>query len=170
MDTPPVFTVHGKYTEEDFVRFYRYIAFRPKKVKWIYGTTFGICALWLFGTIHGALSLGMSPLYILAPIALIAWSVWNLTGNLKRRAIKLYRSGKLSAGVSFDLSLFEDHFDAVDPYGNSSVPYDKLHGIYETPTYFYLMIALATGVVLRKEDLPEGMAEFLRGVKEKYSL
>ena len=166
----PVFTVHGKYTEEEYVRFYRFIALRPKRVKWIYGITFGVCLIWLLCTIFGTLVLGMSWLYILLPIILAAWNAWILTGNLKRRAVKAYRSSKLSADLEFDLSFFEDHFDAVDPYDHSSIPYDKLDGIHETPTNFYLMTALSSGIILRKEDLPEGASEFLRGVQEKYQL
>ena len=166
----PVYTVHGKYTEEEYVRFFRFMALRPKRVKWTYGIVFGICFLWLLCTIFGTLFLKMSWLYILLPIVLAAWNVWILTGNLDRRAVKAYRSGKLSADLEFDLSFFEDHFDAVDPYDHSSIPFDKLHGIHETPTNFYLMTALSSGIILRKEDLPEGAAEFLRGVKEKYQL
>ena len=169
MDTP-VYTVHGKYTEEEYVRFYRFMALRPKRVQWIYGISFGICLIWLLCTIFGTLVLGMSWLYILLPIVLAAWNVWILTGNLKRKAVKAYRSGKLSMGVTFDMSFFEDHFDTVDPYGTSSVPYDKLHGILETPTNFYLMTALSSGIILRKEDLPEEVQGYLRGVKEKYKL
>ena len=169
MDTP-VFTVHSKYTEEEFVRFYRYMAFRPKRVKWTSGISFGICFIWLLCGIFGCLFMEMSWVHILLPVAFAAWGVWSLTGNLKRRAVKLYRSGKLSAGLEFDMSFFEDHFDTVDPYDQSSIPFDKLHGIYETPTNFYLMTALTSGIILRKEDLPEGGPEFLRGVKEKYQL
>ena len=169
MDTP-VFTVHGKYTEEEYVRFFRFMALRPKRVKWTYGIVFGICFLWLLCTIFGTLFLEMSWLYILLPIVLAAWNVWILTGNLDRRAVKAYRSGKLSADLEFDLSFFEDHFDAVDPYEQSSIPFDKLHGIHETPTNFYLMTALSSGIILRKEDLPEGAEEFLRGIKGRYSL
>ena len=169
MDTP-VFTVHGKYTEEEYVRFFRFMALRPKRVKWTYGIVFGICFLWLLCTIFGTLFLEMSWLYILLPIVLAAWNVWILTGNLDRRAVKAYRSGKLSADLEFDLSFFEDHFDAVDPYEQSSIPFDKLHGIHETPTNFYLMTALSSGIILRKEDLPEGAEEILRGIKGRYSL
>ena len=169
MDTP-VFTVHGKYTEEEFIRFYRYLALRPKRVKWTFGITFGLCAIWLLCDIFGWLFLEMSWAYVLLPVALAAWGVWSLTGNLKRRAVRLYRSGKLAAGLEFDLSFFEDHFDTVNAYEQSSIPYDKMHGIHETPTNFYLMTALSSGIILRKEDLPEGADEFLRGVKEKYQL
>ena len=166
----PVFTVHGKYTEEEFIRFFRYMTLRSKRVKWANGIGFGVCALWLLCGIYGYLFLGMSWAHILFPIVFAAWGVWSLTGNLKRRALKLYRSGKLSAGLEFDLSFFEDHFDAVDTYEQSSIPYGKMHGIHETLTNFYLMTALSSGIILRKEDLPEGAAEFLRGVKEKYKL
>ena len=166
----PVFTVHGKYTEEEFIRFFRYMTLRSKRVKWANGIGFGVCALWLLCGIYGYLFLGMSWAHILFPIVFAAWGVWSLTGNLKRRAVKLYRSAKLSAGLEFDLSFFEDHFDAVDTYEQSSIPYGKMHGIHETLTNFYLMTALSSGIILRKEDLPEGAEEFLRGVKEKYSL
>ena len=166
----PVFTVHGKYTEEEFIRFFRYMTLRSKRVKWANGIGFGVCALWLLCGIYGYLFLGMSWAHILFPIVFAAWGVWSLTGNLKRRAVKLYRSAKLSAGLEFDLSFFEDHFDAVDTYEQSSIPYGKMHGIHETLTNFYLMTALSSGIILRKEDLPEGAAEFRRGVKEKYKL
>ena len=169
MDTP-VFTVHGKYTEDEYIRFYRFLALRPKRVKWTFGIMFGLCAIWLLCCIFGWLFLGMSWAYILLPMAFAIWEVWSLTGNLKRRAIKLYRSGKLSAGLEFDMSFFEDHFDTVDPYDRSSIPFDKLHGIYETPTNFYLMTALSSGIILRKEDLPEEGQVFLRKIKETYNL
>ena len=169
MDTP-VFTVHGKYTEEEFVRFYRFLALRPKRVKWTNGIGFVVCAIWLLAGIFGFFFLEMSWVHILLPVAFAAWGVWSLTGNLKRRAVRLYRSGKLAAGLEFDLSFFEDHFDTVNAYEQSSIPYDKMHGIHETPTNFYLMTALSSGIILRKEDLPEGADEFLRGVKEKYQL
>ena len=169
MDTP-VLTVHGKYTEEEFVRFYRFLALRPKRVKWTNGIGFVVCAIWLLAGIFGYLFLEMSWVHILLPVAFAAWGVWSLTGNLKRRAVRLYRSGKLAAGLEFDLSFFEDHFDTVDAYEQSSIPYDKMHGIHETPTNFYLMTALSSGIIIRKEDLPEGADEFLRGVKEKCNL
>ena len=169
MDTP-VFTVRGQHTEEEFIRFYRFVALRSKKVRWTYGILFGVCLLWLLCGIYGNLFLDMPAIHILLPIAVGVWYVWTLTGGLNRKAAKLYHGSKLSEDIEYDMSFFEDHFDAVDPYGNSSVPFDRMHGIWETPTNFYLMTAPASGVVLRKEDLPEGAAEFLRGVKEKYKL
>ena len=169
MDTP-VFTLHGKHTEEEYVQFYRYIALRSKRVKWTYGVVLGVCLIWLISGICGSLFLGMSVIHFIMPLALGAYYVWLLTGGLNRRAAKAYRSSKLAAGAEYDMSFFEDHFDEVDAYGNSSVPYDKLHGIFETPTTLYLMIASTQGFVLRKDSLPEGAEEFLRGIKEKYSL
>ena len=169
MDTP-LFTVHGKHTEEEYVRFYRFVALRSKKVRWTYGILLGISVIWLICGIFGRLFLEMSPIHIIMPVAVGAWYVWSLTGGLNRKAAKLYHDSKLSADIEFDLSLFEDYFDAVDAYGNSSIPYEKLHGIYESPTNFYLMTAPASGVVLLKETLPAGAEEFIKGVKGKYSL
>ena len=169
MDTP-VFTVHGKYTEEEYIRFYRYLAFRTKRTRWSYGLPLAIVVIWLICGIYGYLFLKMSAVHIILPIAVGAWYVWTLTGGLNRKAAKAYRSSKLSAGIEFDASFFEDHFESVDAYGNSSIPFDKLHAIYETPANFYLMTASSSGIMLQKENLPEGAQEFLRGVKEKYRL
>ena len=169
MDTP-VFTLHGKHTEEEYVQFYRFIALRSKRVKWTYGVVLAVCLIWLISGICGVLFLGMSIIHIIMPLALGAYYVWLLTGGLNRRAAKAYRSSKLAAGAEYDMSFFEDHFDEVDAYGESSIPYDKLHGIFETPTCFYPMLSSSQGYVLRKDVLPEGAAEFLRGIKGKYSL
>ena len=95
---------------------------------------------------------------------------WILFGGMKRRAAKAFRTNKLSDNLDYDLSLYDDHFDSVSFRGSSTTPYDKMNEIIETPTNFYLMTAPGVGVILRKQDMPEGAAEFLRGVKEKYKL
>jgi len=164
MDTP-IFTVHGKCTEEEFIRFYRYISFHSKNVRWIYGALFAVLAIaTVVFIIRGSFSDSLVPV-----ICMALWA-WILFGGMKRRAAKAFRSNKLSENLDYDLSLYDDHFDSVSFRGSSTTPYDKMNEIIETPTNFYLMTAPGVGVILRKQDMPEGAAEFLRGVKEKYKL
>ena len=164
MDTP-IFTVHGKCTEEEFIRFYRYISFHSKNVRWIYGALFAVLAIaTVVFIIRGSFSDSLVPVFCMA-----LWA-WILFGGMKRRAAKVFRSNKLSENLDYDLSLYDDHFDSVSFRGSSTTPYDKMNEIIETPTNFYLMTAPGVGVILRKQDMPEGAAEFLRGVKEKYKL
>ena len=164
MDTP-IFTVHGKCTEEEFIRFYRYISFHSKNVRWIYGALFAVLAIaTVVFIIRGSFSDSLVPVFCMA-----LWA-WILFGGMKRRAAKAFRSNKLSENLDYDLSLYDDHFDSVSFRGSSTTPYDKMNEIIETPTNFYLMTAPGVGVILRKQDMPEGAAEFLRGVKEKYKL
>ena len=169
MDTP-IFTVHGKCTEEEFIRFYRYISFHSKEARWAYGSGFAFLAIWtivsIFSWILGRSSLadGLSPVFGMALCA------WILFGGMKRRAAKAFRTNKLSENLDYDLSFYDDHYDTVSSRGSTITPYDKMNGILETPTNIYLMTAPTAGVILRKEDLPEGAVEWLRGVKEKYNL
>ena len=164
MDTP-IFTVHGTCTEEEIIRFYRYISFHSKNVRWIYGALFAVLAIaTVVFIIRGSFSDSLVPVFCMA-----LWA-WILFGGMKRRAAKAFRSNKLSENLDYDLSLYDDHFDSVSFRGSSTTPYDKMNEIIETPTNFYLMTAPGVGVILRKQDMPEGAAEFLRGVKEKYKL
>jgi hypothetical protein len=164
MDTP-IFTVHGKCTEEEFIRFYRYISFHSKNVRWIYGALFAVLAIaTVVFIIRGSFSDCLVPVFCMA-----LWA-WILFGGMKRRAAKAFRSNKLSENLDYDLSLYDDHFDSVSFRGSSTTPYDKMNEIIETPTNFYLMTAPGVGVILRKQDMPEGAQEFLMGVKEKYKL
>ena len=164
MDTP-AFTVHGKCTEEEFIRYYRYISLHSKNVRLVYGAVFAFfVVLTVFYLIRGSFSDSLVPVFCLAMCA------WILFGGMKRRAVKAFRANKLSENLDYDLSLYDDHFDSVSFRGSSSTPYDKMNEIIETPTNFYLMTAPGMGVILRKQDMPEGAQEFLRGVKEKYKL
>ena len=165
MDTP-VFTVHGKCTEEEFVRFYRYISLHSKNVRWVYG---GLFAFFVILTVVYIIR-GSSLSDKLVPVFSMALCAWILFGGMKRRAAKAFRSNKLSENLDYDVSFYDDHFDSVSFRGSSSTPYDKMNGILETPTNFYLMTAPGLGVILRKQDMPDGALEFLRSVKEKYQL
>ena len=164
MDTP-AFTVHGKCTEEEFSRYYRYGSLHSKNVRLVYGAVFAFFViLTVVYLIRGSFSDSLVPIFCMAMMA------WILFGGMKRRAAKAFRTNKLSENLDYDLSLYDDHFDSVSSRGSSTTPYDKMNEIIETPTNFYLMTAPGMGVILRKQDMPEGAQEFLRGVKEKYSL
>ena len=161
----PVFTVHGKCTEEEFIRFYRYISLHSKNVRWVYGGLFAFfVVLTVLYIIRGSFA------DILVPVFCMALWAWILFGGMKRRAAKAFRANKLSENLDYDLSFYDDHFDSVSNHGSSTTPYDKMNGILETPANIYLMTTPNMGVIIRKQDMPEGAAEYLRGVKKKYQL
>ena len=164
MDSP-VFTVHGKCTEEEFIRFYRYISLYSKNVRWVYG---GLFAFFVVLTVFYIIQRSFGD--ALVPVFCMALWVWILFGGMKRRAVKAFRANKLSENLDYDLFFYDDHFDSVSSHGSSTTPYDKMNGILETSTNIYLMTALGLGVILRKQDMPEGAVEYLRGVKEKFNL
>lgn len=80
---------------------------------------------------------------------------------------KVYNSNKLIQDTDVSYEFFEDHFEQKHESGNATIPYDKLNEVIETKTNFYLMIAKNQGYMLLKENMPEGLQEFLVNIKNK---
>ncbi|MBQ9267182.1 MAG: YcxB family protein [Clostridia bacterium] len=75
---------------------------------------------------------------------------------------KVFNSNKLTQNVDVTFEFYEDHFEENHEAGQAKIPYEKLHEIIETKTNFYLMIAKNQGYMLAKENMPEGLEEFIR--------
>ena len=165
----PVFTVHGKYTEEEYVRFGRFIAHGQGRGRRSFIIWLCLFSVLPFVGISGVVLWSDWTGLVIALTAL-GWYLWTTTAGLNRRLAKAYRQNKLLADLAFELSFFDDHYEGAAANGTDNVPYEKLHKIFETPTNIYLMISPSQGTILRKEDLPEGGLEFLRKLKETYKL
>ena len=162
----PVFKVSGKYTEEEYVRFMRFLVRgqgRGRRSFIIWLCVFSVWLLLSFIFYWDVVS-------VLIPLVCLALYLWTMTIGLNRRLSRNYRKNKLQAGLEYELSFFDDHFEGVADTGTDNIPYEKMHKIFETPTNIYLMLSPGQGAILRKEDLPEGALEFLRKVKETYKL
>ena len=70
--------------------------------------------------------------------------------------------------TKFKISLFDDHFESQTDTEQSTVSYNKLYKIIETPTHFYFMYAKNQGIIIAKEG--EAMTDFVLKLKEKYKL
>ena len=75
---------------------------------------------------------------------------------------KNFLSNKLNADSEINFQFYEDYFIENNQSGEIKVPYDKLDEVIETKTNFYLMIAQNQGFMISKENMPEGLVNFLR--------
>ena len=102
-------------------------------------------------------------------ILIIAFYNWNVRKRRDRKAAKLYEQNKvLSSMTKFKISLFDNHFESQTDTEQSTVTYDKLYKIINTPTHFYFMFTKNQGIIIAKED---GMLNsFVLKLKEKYNL
>ena len=102
-------------------------------------------------------------------VLLTAFYNWYIRKRRDRRAAKLYEQNKvLSSMTKFKISLFDDHFESQTDTEQSTVSYNKLYKIIETPTHFYFMYAKNQGIIIAKEG--EAMTDFVLNLKEKYKL
>ena len=102
-------------------------------------------------------------------VLLTAFYNWYIKKRRDRRAAKLYEQNKvLSSMTKFKISLFDDHFESQTDTEQSTVTYNKLYKIIDTPTHFYFMFTKNQGIIIAKED--ERLNSFVLKLKEKYNL
>ena len=102
-------------------------------------------------------------------VLLTAFYNWYIRKRRDRRAAKLYEQNKvLSSMTKFKISLFDDHFESQTDTEQSTVSYNKLYKIIETPTHFYFMYAKNQGIIIAKEG--EAMTDFVLKLNEEYKL
>ena len=169
----PLFKVSGKVTEEEFVRFNRFISIGQGKGRRVFIIMTSVFAGWV---LLSAVGYGIvyvtdtSWISILLPILFTTSYIWGMTIGQDRMASKSFHNNKLMENLSFEQSFFEDHIESITENGTSSIPYAKLHKIFETPTNFYIMDAPNMGRMLKKSDVSEDAQSFIRGIKETYHL
>ena len=102
-------------------------------------------------------------------VLLTAFYNWYIRKRRDRRAAKLYEQNKvLSSMTKFKISLFDDHFESQTDTEQSTVTYEKLYKIIDTPTHFYFMFTKNQGIIIAKED--GKLNSFVLKLKEKYKL
>lgn len=82
-----------------------------------------------------------------------------------RQVKKVFVTNKAFQDLEVNFEFYDTYFLTTDLYGSGQLEYTKLHKIIETKTNFYLMIAKNQGMILVKDNLPAGLADFLRSIK-----
>ena len=81
-----------------------------------------------------------------------------------RQIKKVWTSNKVAQDMLVNFEFYDTYFVETDKSGNTKLDYSNLHKVIETKTNFYLLIAKNQGFILVKENMPEGLADFLKSI------
>ena len=147
-----LYTTTTNYNYDEYKRFSWNLLLKRSRIVW-----FIVLELWIL--LLGCL-MKNSLLIIFAVIYPI------MIFLLQNRQIKkVWKSNKVAQDMVVNFEFFDTHFAETTANGNTKLDYSNLHKVIETKTNFYLMIAKNQGFILVKENMPEGLADFLRSIK-----
>lgn len=87
--------------------------------------------------------------------------------RVKRNLKKNFETDKVTADLERHYEFYEDEVRVFHTHGQSRVKYSEICGVLETKTNFYLKLSRTSAFFLRKENMPEGMDQFLRNLDPK---
>lgn len=113
------------------------------------------------------------------------WFFWGLTNNFFCMVIsiihaiiilillivlyiyskKIWEADNFVHNMNIKLDFYDAYLVGTDKYGETRLEYNKLHKIIETKTNYYLMTEKFKGIILKKSNFPEGLADFLKNLK-----
>ena len=161
----PRFIVQSKYSKEESVRFNRAVLYDV----WHFKRSIILTNVALMVMIVSSLIAGN---HILAVTLLLAWAFvnWYFFVGVDMRAARVYNQNKLIQDKVFEFKFYDEHYEGSSTEGPTNVPYSKLHKIIDTPTNVYLMMAPSMGIIIQKENCPNGFLDFIQEVKTKHNL
>ena len=162
----PLYSVKTALTEEEFVRFSRFVAHSNKKNL----TIIIVCGVFILAF---AIEHFVTGTNIPAAIGLLAGMlvcVWLFTFGVGRTAKKYYRQYVVKEGSEQTILFFDDHYEQSTSNANANTTYKQLTAIHITKTNIYLMRSPRVGVVLPLASCPQGLPEFLQDIKKQNNL
>lgn len=161
----PRFTIHTRYTKEEFVRFNRTALLMEGHFKRTMIIANAALAVMIVTSFIAGNTMFAIPLIIF--LAAINWYFFK---GVDMRAARLYKNSKMTDQTEFDLVFHDDRYEGASDDGTASLPYSKLYRIIETPTNYYIMQSPMSGTILQKSNCPDGFADFINEIKTKYHL
>ena len=162
----PLYSVKTSLTEEEFVRFSRFVAHSNKKNM----TIIIVCGLLILAF---AIEHFVKGTNIPAAIGLLAGMlvcVWLFTFGVDRTAKRYYRQYVVKEGTEQTILFFDDHYEQSTANANANIAYKQLTAIHFTKTNIYLMRSPRVGAVLSLASCPNGLSEFLQDIKKQNNL
>lgn len=142
-----------KYTFNDYREFCLTLTWKRKPI-WI----FLICVVLIL-----ILGILMKDVYLIS-FAICYFPVFYLLQSLQIR--RTYKSNKLIQEYSaLEIEFYDTYCIQKTEISETRIPYDKLYKITETKRYAYMLLGKNQGILLKKENFPEGLEEFLRTIK-----
>ena len=80
-------------------------------------------------------------------------------------AKKNYDSNKAAKDAEMTIEFYNDSIVQKTELGSYKVELSKILKIVETKTNFYIMISRNQGLIIKKENMPEGLEEYIKNIK-----
>ncbi len=159
----PLFTTKTPYTMEEFMRFSEQIGLKSKRfvrTRLMLFTAIILLALVALLNRSYGMAIGFAIGGVLFPFILVS----SFRSNVRRT----YNSNALIRDAVCTLSFYEQHMAGDDPTGHAEYSYEKLYGIVETDTNFYIMISENQGSIVMKQNCTPELIAFIQELKQKY--
>ena len=160
----PLYSVKTALTEEEFVRFSRFVAHSNKKNMAI----IIVCGLLILAYAINDFVKGTNVPRAVGFLVGMLVCVWLFTFGVGRTAKKYYRQYVVKEGSEQTILFFDDQQSTSN--ANANIAYNQLTAIHFTKTNIYLMRSPRVGAVLPLASCPEGLPEFLQDIKQKNNL
>ena len=162
----PLYSVRTTLTEEEFVRFSRFVAHSNKK---------NMAIIIVCGLLILAYAINDFVTDTNVPRAVGFWvgmlvCVWLFTFGVDRTAKRYYRQYVVKEGTEQTILFFDDHYVHSSANANANIAYKQLTAIHFTKTNIYLMRSPRVGAVLPLASCPKGLPEFLQSIKQQNNL
>ena len=157
----PLFTLHGTFTEEEVVRFNKYVMLHMSH----YVRNVVICniilLLFTVGMIVNDITSKDFPIGSIMMFVLIIIVNWSLYKSPKQKVRKVYRQNKSIRDATYTVKFYDNHYVVICNEIESSIPFDKLYKIIETDTNYYLMTSKVSGTIICKADTPNDVDAYI---------
>lgn len=168
----PLFSITNTITRDEYQTFN--MAVLKKEFHFVRSLIIiNVCALFIMMSIMGETLITDFKHFwwgiIFIVVMLCCTNLFYLT-RPKKKANKAFDENKLMQNQEYTVSFYEDHSEHISSFGNSSIAYDKLTKIIETPSHFYLMHSKGQGTIIPKGKAGEGFVDFIHKIKEKYNI
>ena len=162
----PLYSVKTSLTEEEFVRFSRFVAHSNKKNM----TIIIVCGLFILAFAINDFVSGTNVPRAVGFLVGMLVCVWLFTFGVDRSAKRYYRQYVVKEGTEQTILFFDDHYEQSTSNANANIAYKQLTAIHFTKTNIYLMRSPRVGVVIPLASCPQGLPEFLQDIKKHNNL
>ena len=157
----PLFTINSTFSEEEVVRFNKYVTLHMSH----YVRNVVICniilLLFTVGTIVNDITSEDFPISSIMMFLVIIIVNWSLYKSPIQKARKVYRQNKTIRDAIYIVKFYDDHYVVTCNEIESSIPFDKLYKIIETDTNYYLMASKVSGTIICKADTPNDFDAYI---------
>lgn len=158
----PLFTINSTFSEEEVVRFNKYVILHM----FHYVRNVVICniilLLFTVGMIVNDITSEDFPIGSIMMFLVIIIVNWSLYKSPIQKARKVYRQNKTIRDAIYIVKFYDDHYVVTCNEIESSIPFDKLYKIIETDTNYYLMASKVSGTIICKADTPNDFDAYIQ--------